>query len=315
MFGSNFGGPSAPASPFGATSAPAFGASSTPAFGQFGGALVPFQGRQQQQQQRLPALNAQTLVTANNQWANHSTKFSDIHPEGQKELRRLEQFIRQSREQCQELDQCSRLHSSSRQQKQEMEQQAQALKQALQRSATRHIVDEQEATAVRERVLQLLRDTDAGMRALQRSSYFLKHVLGSQAQVLPPNTRDRLLGPVRLPSDFLRQSMQSFEAMAEQFAVVVTQQLAPLEADARQDAGEQEGLQALPASLSNLHDYLVYVAARIERLSDSLASARSAFLAARRQAGDYTDPFAEAEEQAAAASQASKQHIARPLAP
>lgn len=170
MFGASFGGPSAPASPFGASSTPAFGASSSSLFGgqqsspslfgqtstpslfgqssspsvfgasspslfggassaaqqtspftfgggfgtpaassaafgasplaspapspsQFGGgAIVPFQGQPQlqQQQQRPAALNAQTLVTANGQWANHSTKFADLHPEGQKELRRLE---------------------------------------------------------------------------------------------------------------------------------------------------------------------------------------------------------------------------------
>ena len=45
----------------------------------------------------------------------------------------------------------------------------------------------------------------------------------------------------------------------------------------------QEALQALPASLSNLHAYLTFVAARIDRLAEAVASARDAFLAKRRQ--------------------------------
>lgn len=73
------------------------------------------------------------------------------------------------------------------------------------------------------------------------------------------------------------------QGMVEQFAAVVTQQLGPLEADGKRDGGDQSSLQALPASLSNLHDYLVYVAARIERLAEALSTARQAFLAGRRQ--------------------------------
>ena len=70
------------------------------------------------------------------------------------------------------------------------------------------------------------------------------------------------------------------QELTAQCAAVVTQQLGMVEATTPQT---QEAVQALPASLSNLHAYLTYVAARIDRLADHVASAREAFLAKRRQ--------------------------------
>lgn len=108
MFGSTQTAPSSAPSLFGAQSSPTpFGVgapqSASPPFGSqpvgltaggFNatgqpGALVLFQGQPQQYLQQ-PALNVQTVVTADGRWAVHSTQFAAIHPEGQKELRRLE---------------------------------------------------------------------------------------------------------------------------------------------------------------------------------------------------------------------------------
>ena len=92
-------GQSTPASPFGGTQqSPSLFGQSAAGFGTPGqyGAIVPFQGQlgqqqqQQQQQFRQPAVNLQMLRTADGQWAAHSTKWGEIHPEGQKELRRME---------------------------------------------------------------------------------------------------------------------------------------------------------------------------------------------------------------------------------
>ena len=70
--------------------------------------------------------------------------------------------------------------------------------------------------------------------------------------------------------------------LAAQCAAVVMQQAEVMEAAVPQS---QEKLQALPASLSNLHAYLVFVAARIDRLADGVALQRDAFLAKRWQVG------------------------------
>lgn len=294
-----------------------FGQTSTAGFGTPGhqGALVPFQGgalpNQQQQQQSQSAINVQTLVTSDGRWASHGTKFGDIHPEGQKQLLQLEQHIRRCRKQCSQLDRCDRLHSSSQSQRKDMEAEAHALRQALQQISTRHRVHDQAGLALRERVLELMRNVEASSRALERSSFVLKHVLGSQAQVLPASIRDRLLAPVTLPSPFLRHSMRTFEELANQCTAVVSQQLTMVEATRPYTA---EAVQALPASLCNLHAYLTHVAAKIERLADGVSTARAAFLARRRQAGQYTNPFVEADENEAAAQQAAKRQPVRAAA-
>lgn len=69
------------------------------------------------------------------------------------------------------------------------------------------------------------------------------------------------------------------QELAGQCASVVAQQWGVVEG---QGPPLQETLQALPASLSNLHSYLMFVAARIERLADAVAARREAFLAKRR---------------------------------
>ena len=70
------------------------------------------------------------------------------------------------------------------------------------------------------------------------------------------------------------------QELAAQYTTVVTEQLGALQEG---PGPVEDTLQALPASLSNLHDYLIFVAARIERLSDTVAAARDDFLARRRQ--------------------------------
>lgn len=47
----------------------------------------------------------------------------------------------------------------------------------------------------------------------------------------------------------------------------------------------------LPAVLHNLHDFFCHVAARLERLHDSVATLRQAFLAHRRQVRPPPPPF------------------------
>ena len=46
-----------------------------------------------------------------------------------------------------------------------------------------------------------------------------------------------------------------------------------------------DALRALPAAVQNLHDYLIHVAARLERLHEAVDRAKDVFLAAMRQVG------------------------------
>jgi len=56
----------------------------------------------------------------------------------------------------------------------------------------------------------LLRETEAGVRALQRSRQWREAARASQGQALPQAVRDQLSFPVALPSPFLRASVRGF---------------------------------------------------------------------------------------------------------
>lgn len=78
------------------------------------------------------------------------------------------------------------------------------------------------------------------------------------------------------------------QELANQCTAVVSQQLTMVEATRPYTA---EAVQALPASLCNLHAYLTHVAAKIERLADGVSTARAAFLARRRQVRLHASMF------------------------
>ncbi|XWS33679.1 hypothetical protein CRYUN_Cryun22dG0103500 [Craigia yunnanensis] len=66
------------------------------------------QQQQQQQQQRQPF-----LFTNEKTPARYSTKWADLHPDSQKIMLQIEEWILEYRDESQRLDQCSRLYDSS----------------------------------------------------------------------------------------------------------------------------------------------------------------------------------------------------------
>ncbi|CAL8467152.1 g6688 [Coccomyxa elongata] len=322
---SGFGAPaSSSAFSFANTGGSLFGAS-TPAFGTGGGglfgqqqpaqfnalALIP----SQQAQQAQASAQYQVLITKENKPIVHSTAWDDIHPEGQKYLLELEKQILQYREESRQLDECERLKDSW-QLKQGLKQDERAVKQLLQTLENDLRVNNDTIAAFRERVLQLLRDTEAGVRAFQRSQKWREAAKASQGQVLPPSVREQLSGAVVLPSLFLRDTIPSFQEAVAQYTTIAAdlERVLPQGSGApARRAGGEDALQALPAALSNLHSLLIHVAARLDRLYERLADAKEAHLAQLAAEGDDRDPFAEAEERERRRSQdAKRRHTAMP---
>ncbi|KAK9916411.1 hypothetical protein WJX75_002273 [Coccomyxa subellipsoidea] len=300
--------------------------SSTPAFGAGGGgmfgqpapapsnpfALPPVPQAQQQQ----PSAQYQVLVTKENKPILHSTAWDDIHPEGQKYLLELEKLVLQYREESRQLDECERL-KDSRQLKQGLKQDERAVKQLLQMLENDLRVNNDTIAAFRERVLQLLRDTETGVRAFQRSQKWREAAKASQGQVLPPAVREQLSGAVVLPSLFLRDTIPSFQEGVAQYAAIAAdlQRVLPAStAPTQQRPGAEDALQALPGALANLHGLLMHVAARLDSLHERLADAKQAHLIQLAAEGDDRDPFAEAEERERRRSQDVKRRLsAAPL--
>ncbi|BDA40534.1 probable nucleoporin p58/p45 [Coccomyxa sp. Obi] len=226
--------------------------------------------------------------------------------------------ILQYREESRQLDECERL-KDSRQLKQGLKQDERAVKQLLQTLENDLRVNNDTIAAFRERVLQLLRDTETGVRAFQRSQKWREAAKASQGQVLPPSVREQLSGAVVLPSLFLRDTIPSFQEAVAQYTAIAAdlERVLPQgsAAQARRAACGEDALQALPAALSNLHSLLIHVAARLDRLHERLADAKEAHLAQLAAEGDDRDPFAEAEERERRRSQdAKRRHTAMPQA-
>lgn len=83
-------------------------------------------------------------------------------------------------------------------------------------------------------------------------------------------------------SDHCRQCVRQ-ETVAQYAAMVADlERSLPLSTSApgRQPAAA-DVLQALPSALSNLHDFFIHVAARLERVHERLADAKEAYLAER----------------------------------
>eukprot|EP00959_Pyramimonas_sp_CCMP1952_P342678 7179223-Pyramimonas_sp.AAC.1 len=59
------------------------------------------------------------------------------------------------------------------------------------------------------------------------------------------------------------------------------------------------------AIMANLHDFFLHVGAKVEALHSQTASAKEAHLRARTAAGDYRDPFDEADRKEAAKREAA----------
>ncbi|MQL85637.1 hypothetical protein Taro_018157 [Colocasia esculenta] len=68
-------------------------------------------------------------------------------------------------------------------------------------------------------------------------------------------------------------------------------------------------LESLPSVLSNVYDYFIYVAAKVENLHQYIESMKTAYLADQRQRGDMNDPFLEADRREAAKLKAAARRI------
>jgi len=276
------GGQSSTPSLFGGASA----ASSAP-----GSSLFSFSGQQQpqsalaplgqQQQQQQPS----TLITYN-------TKYEDLPPDRQQELLAIQREISNYREDCDKLARDQRLHDSVAL-KRSMEEETSGLKQILQGMANSVKADDDALGDFREKVMQLLRSTESAVRTFQRSKLWRDAPQQYKGQVVPPQVQELLASPVVLPSPYLEQAVQGFQDTLDTYRQVVgeLEQVLPADPSALAGMDESHALQALPITVSYMHDYFVHVAAQMEQLHNMVARAKDAFLAQRQASGDMTNPF------------------------
>ncbi|KAM1174696.1 hypothetical protein FF1_027229 [Malus domestica] len=294
-----------------------------------------FQQPQFQQQQQQPQQQQQQqlyLFTNDKTPASYGTKWADLHPDSQKILLQIEERILGYRDESQRLDQCSRLYDSSVS-NDAFEHDASRILQELGGIGTsmdRQKVLLQELMAI---VKDMLRNSEVAVRSFMilRPRFLHLNAGGtsnatapSQAPgaTLPPGLSsqpttssivpvfDFYNGIPRKPSPFLQQTVARFE----KYLVECRQWIEELEQllldSERNSANDRSSLlQSLPKVMSNVHDFFVHVAAKVESFHQYVVSMKTAYLVNERRQGYVNDPFLEADRRETARQEAAAKRV------
>ncbi|KAJ0535358.1 putative nucleoporin p58/p45 [Helianthus annuus] len=297
-----------------------------------------FQPQQQQQQQQQQLLQQQQqqqqsqlfLFTNEKTPANYGTKWADLHPDSQKFLLQIEERILEYRDESQRLDQCGRLYDSSVS-NDGFELDASHIVQELCGISTamdRQKVLLQDLTAT---VKDMLRNTEIAVRSFMmlRSKFLHQNKTSAATTSQPagatttltttsqPTTSavvpvyDFYSGMPRKPSLFLQQTVARFDkylAECRQW-IEELEQLLLQEANKNAMNSNSSLLQSLPKVMSNVHDFFVYVAAKVESIHQYMESMKTAYLADQRGRGDGNDPFLEADRRETAKQVAAARRV------
>lgn len=119
-------------------------------------------------------------------------------------------------------------------------------------------------------------------------------------------------GSVYRPSLFMQHIVERFEKQLEECCKLIgeLEQLVQTKNDKTRPAS----LKSLPKVMSNVHDYLIYVASKVENLHQHAETIRTQYLNDLRNSGNWNDPFVEADRKEAAKQEAAAR-IVHPTLP
>ncbi|KAI3500526.1 hypothetical protein L1887_36348 [Cichorium endivia] len=288
------------------------------------------QQQQQQHQQQLQQQQSQLFLFTNEKTpASYGTKWADLHPDSQKFLLQIEERILEYRDESQRLDQCGRLYDSS------------VSNEGFELDAS-HIVQELGgiSTAMdRQKLLlqeltsnckDMLRNTEVAVRSFMilRSKFLHSNKTSTIAQPQAPGAPttttttaqptttamvpvyDFYTGLPRKPSPFFQQTVARFDKYlteCRQWIEELEQLL--LESSKNTMNSNSSLLQSLPKVMSNVHDFFVYVAAKVESIHQYMESMKTAYLSDQRVRGDTNDPFLEADRRETAKRAAAARRV------
>lgn len=264
--------------------------------------------------------------------ASYSTKWADLHPDSQKILLQIEERILGYRDESQRLEQSSRLYDSSVS-SDGFEQDASRIVQELGGIGT--AMDRQKALLqeLMATVKEMLRNSEVAVRSfMMLRPRFLRPNTGgasngtapSQAPgaTVPPGSTsqptttsivpvfDFYNGVPKKPSPFLQHTIARFEKYlgeCRQWIEEIEQLLLNSERNSTNDGSSL--LQSLPKVMSNVHDFFVHVAAKVESIHQYIVSMKAAYLANQRRQGDGNDPFLEADRRETARQEAAAKRV------
>ncbi|CAA0840913.1 Nuclear pore complex protein NUP58 [Striga hermonthica] len=114
-------------------------------------------------------------------------------------------------------------------------------------------------------------------------------------------------GLPKKPSPFLQQTVARFEKYLTECHqwIEELEQLLLLDSERNSSNTSSSLFQSLPKVLTNVHDFFVHVAAKVESIHQYIESMRTAYLADQRRRGDENDPFLEADRREMAKQEAA----------
>ncbi|CAA3007897.1 nuclear pore complex NUP58 [Olea europaea subsp. europaea] len=117
-------------------------------------------------------------------------------------------------------------------------------------------------------------------------------------------------GIPKKPSPFLLQTIARFEKYlsdCRQWIEELDQLI--IDSDKNSSNSRSSLLQSLPKVMSNVHDFFVHVAAKVESIHQYVESMKTAYLADQRRRGDGNDPFLEADRRETAKQEAAARRV------
>ncbi|XP_017258818.1 nuclear pore complex protein NUP58 isoform X2 [Daucus carota subsp. sativus] len=288
--------------------------------------------QQQQQQQQQFQQNQLFLFTNDKAPASYGTKWADLHPDSQKFLLQIEERILEYRDESQRLDQCSRLYDSSVS-NDVFEHDASVVVQELGGIST--AMERQKAVLQELMVVvkDMLRNTEVAVRSFMMLRPRFIHSSGgattnatSSSQytgAITPSASGQPAGtpmmPVydfysglpKKPSPFLQQTIATFEKYIGESRqwIEELEQLLRLDSEKNSLNSSSSLLQSLPKVMSNVHDFFVHVAAKVESIHQYMESMKTAYLADHRRRGHVNDPFLEADRRETAKQEAAARRV------
>ncbi|KAJ7952902.1 nuclear pore complex protein NUP58 [Quillaja saponaria] len=287
----------------------------------------------QQQQQQQQQQHQLFLFTNDRTPANYSTKWADLHPDSQKFLLQIEERILGYRDESQRLDQSSRLYDSAVS-NDGFEHDANHIVQELTGISTGM---ERQKTFLQELMVivkDMLHNTEVAVRSfiMLRSRFLHPNVGGASSATVPPQTPgatvtpgsnsqptsasivpvfDFYSGVPKKPSPFLKKTILRFEKYLGECRqwIEELEQLLLLDSDRSGSSSGSSLLDSLPKVMSNVHDFFVHVAAKVESIHQYIESMKTAYLAEQRRRGDVNDPFLEADRRETARQEAATKRV------
>ncbi|XP_048531905.1 nuclear pore complex protein NUP58-like [Triticum urartu] len=265
------------------------------------------------------------LYTAEGEPAGYATKWEELHPVSQHLLLQIEDKIRDERPACEQVEQCRRLSDPSVSNK-GFELDARQITQEIGLIST--IIDREKASIqslmadVREIVSHVDFAICAYGKVRQRfvsEGAALAYCAGSSSAPTDfshhstmARTFRNCYASVYRPSLFMQHIVERFEKQLEECCKLIgeLEQLVKT----KNDKTHPGSLKSLPKVMSNVHDYLIFVASKVENLHQHAETIRTQYLNDLRNSGNWNDPFVEADRKEAAKQEAAAR-IVHPTLP